>query len=163
MSSHISLGAAVPAVPVLLSVTGVSVGIYSFVSPNTAIRMFGLPPPAPEKESTSPHAAAFQRSVVYAYGIRNVGVSIGQLGLLAFWQFSPICRASPLAAAVTKRCLGLCMMLGTVVGLGDAVIIRQFAKDEGVVGEAKAEATKASINHAVTAVLIFATGVFLYL
>ncbi|KAF4455767.1 hypothetical protein F53441_1966 [Fusarium austroafricanum] len=148
--------------PLFFGLMGTSVGIYSFVSPFDAIRVFGLHPPASEKASSS-HSEAFQKSLIYAYGLRNVGTGLSTLGLYAFWQFSPICQVSPLAAAVTKKCMGLCFMIGTFVGVGDAVIIRQFANKEDVQGEAEEKAIAASISHGVTAVLIFATGLFLYL
>jgi hypothetical protein len=54
-------------------------------------------------------------------------------------------------------------MFGTLVGVGDAVLVRQFANKEFIQGEAEDKATKASISHGVSAVLILATGLFLYL
>ncbi|KAH7254939.1 hypothetical protein MRS44_016406 [Fusarium solani] len=159
-----TLNTVVPVLPVLLSLTGVGVGLYSFVSPTNAIRGFGLRvPPATGKDPSSAHAEAFQRSAIYTYGIRNIGISLASLGTFAFWKLSPVCQTNPTAADAVRQCLGICLITGTTVGLGDAWIIRQFAKDEGVQGEAKAEATKASISHAITAVVILATGVFLVL
>lgn len=159
-----TLNTAVPALPVLLSLTGVGVGIYSFVSPTNAIRMFGLRVPSPTgKDLPSPHAEAFQRSVIYTYGIRNIGNGLASLGMFAFWQLSPICQNNPSAADAVRQCLGICLITGTTVGLGDAWIMRQFARDEGVQGDAKIEASKASISHAITAAVILATGVFLVL
>ncbi|KAF4964751.1 hypothetical protein FSARC_7350 [Fusarium sarcochroum] len=162
MSSDMIPTTVVSALPLLFGLTGTSVGIYSFVSPNNAIRMFGLQGPATEKGSSS-HSDALQRSLIYACGLRNIGTGLSTLGLFAFWQFSPICQVSPLAAAVTKKCLGIGFMFGTIVGVGDAVIIRQYANREFVQGEAEETAANASISHGVTAVLILATGLFLYL
>ncbi|KAI8652468.1 hypothetical protein NCS57_01310800 [Fusarium keratoplasticum] len=159
-----TLNTVVPALPVLLGLTGVGVGIYSFVSPTNAIRMFGLRAPSPsDKNLPSPHAEAFQRSAIYTYGIRNIGVGLANLGIFAFWKLSPVCQTNPAASDAVRQCLGICLILGTTVGLGDAWIIRQFAKDEGVQGEAKTEAAKASVSHAVTAAVILATGIFLVL
>ncbi|KAM0540958.1 hypothetical protein ACHAPJ_013443 [Fusarium lateritium] len=162
MSSDISPTTVVSALPLLFGLTGTSVGIYSFVSPYNAIRMFGLQGPATEKGSSS-HSDAFQKSLIYACGLRNLGTGLSTLGLFAFWQFSPICQVSPLAAAVTKKCLGICFMFGTLVGVGDAIVVRQFANKEYVQAEAEETAAKASISHGVTGVLILATGLFLYL
>ncbi|KAF4978006.1 hypothetical protein FZEAL_5551 [Fusarium zealandicum] len=162
MTPPLGLAAAVPALPALLGLTGVGVGIYSFVSPYDAIRKFGLRNSSPAKGSDSAHMEAFQRSVIYGYGIRNVGVGLANLGLVAYWRFSPECRVSPVAALIVQKCLGVCLLAGTVVGLGDAWIMRQFAKEEGVVGEAESDASKASVGHGVTAILIFATGLFLF-
>ncbi|KAI8712465.1 hypothetical protein NCS52_01344800 [Fusarium sp. LHS14.1] len=159
-----TLNAVVPAFPVLLGLTGVGVGIYSFVSPLDCIRMFGLRTPSPnDKVLPSPHAEAFQRSAIYTYGIRNIGGGLANLGIFAFWKLSPVCQNNPDASEAVRQCLGICLILGTTVGMGDAWILRQFAKDERVQGEAKTEAAKASVNHAMTAAVILATGVFLAL
>jgi hypothetical protein len=59
--------------------------------------------------------------------------------------------------------MGICFMFGTLVGVGDAVVVRQFANKEYVQGEAEEKAANASISHGITAVVILATGLFLYL
>ncbi|KAM0425935.1 hypothetical protein ACHAPT_008874 [Fusarium lateritium] len=156
-----TLNTVVPALPVLLSLTGVGVGIYSFVSPTNAIRGFGLRVPSAGKDLPSPHAEAFERSAIYTCGIRNIGTGLANLGIFAFWQFSPICQTNPSVSDAVRQCLGICLIAGTTVGLGDAWIVRQFAKDEGVQGETKAEAFKASVGHAITAAVILAAGIFL--
>uniref|UniRef100_A0A4E9E7L2 Uncharacterized protein n=1 Tax=Gibberella zeae TaxID=5518 RepID=A0A4E9E7L2_GIBZA len=167
MDSHILTPDLSPATiisvfPILFGVTGTSVGIYSFMSPYNAIRLFGLHSVSTEK-TTSSDPEAFQKSLIYAFGLRNIGSGLSSLGLFAFWQFSPICQLSPLAAAVTKRCMGICFIFGSLVAAGDAFIVRRFANQEHVQGETEEKATKASISHAVTGVVILATGLFLYL
>jgi hypothetical protein len=163
MNTDFSPSTIVSAFPLLFGVTGTSIGIYSFVSPYNAIRLFGLQNSATEKTTTSSQSEAFQKSLIYASGLRNIGTGLSTLSLYAFWQFSPICQVSPLAAAITKKCMGICFMCGTFVGIGDAVIVRQFANKDYVQGESEEKATRASISHAVTGVLILATGLFLYL
>ncbi|EWZ33339.1 hypothetical protein FOCG_15673 [Fusarium oxysporum f. sp. radicis-lycopersici 26381] len=162
MAAEITTTTIVSALPLLFGVTGTSIGIYSFVSPYNAMRLFGLHTPATEKTASS-QSEAFQKSLIYASGLRNIGTGLSTLGLYAFWQFSPICQVSPLAAAVTKKCMGICFMFGTLVGVGDAVVVRQFANKEYVQGEAEEKAANASISHGITAVVILATGLFLYL
>ncbi|SCO50903.1 uncharacterized protein FFNC_13479 [Fusarium fujikuroi] len=162
MAADITTTTVITAFPLLFGVTGTSIGIYSFVSPYNAMRLFGLHAPGTEKTSSF-QSEAFQKSLIYATGLRNIGTGLSTLGLYAFWQFSPICQVSPLAAAVTKKCMGICFMLGTFVGVGDAVIVRQFANKEYVQGEAEEKAVSASISHGITAVVILATGLFLYL
>ncbi|KAF5567934.1 hypothetical protein FNAPI_510 [Fusarium napiforme] len=162
MATEITTTTVVTAFPLLFGVTSTSIGIYSFVSPYNAMRLFGLHAPEAEKTSSS-QSGAFQKSLIYASGLRNVGSGLSTLGLYAFWQFSPICQVIPLAAAITKKCMGICFMFGTFVGVGDAVIVRQFGNKEYVRGEAEEKAASASINHGITAVLILATGLFLYL
>ncbi|KAG8672525.1 hypothetical protein FPOAC1_005801 [Fusarium poae] len=162
MSSDLSPTTIISALPVLFGVTGTSVGIYSFVSPYNAIRLFGLYSTSTEK-TTASHLEAFQKSLVYTYGLRNIGSGLSTLGLFAFWQFSPICQVSPLAAAVVKRCMGICFICGSLVAAGDAVVVRRFANQEHIQGEFEEKATKASISHAITGVAVLATGLFLYL
>lgn len=162
MALDISPTAVVSALPLLFGLTGTSIGIYSFVSPYDAIRLFGLQNPS-SKKTSSTQSEAFQKSLIYATGLRNIGTGLSTLGLFAFWQFSPICQVSPLAAAITKKCMGICFMFGTLVGVGDAVLVRQFANKEFIKDEAEDKATKASVSHGITAVLILATGLFLYL
>jgi hypothetical protein len=160
--SPLALERAIPAFPVLLGLTGATVGLYSFLSPNQTIRKFGLCAPTTEKDSISSHVEAFQRSLIYAYGIRNVGTGLATLGLVGFWQFSSICQ-DPLAALVARKCLGICLITGTVVALGDSWLVGQFAKDQNVLGQAKKEASAASMSHVVTSIFILATGLFLFL
>ncbi|KAF4960176.1 hypothetical protein FGADI_1195 [Fusarium gaditjirri] len=162
MAAEITTTTVVSALPLLFGVTSTSIGIYSFVSPYNAMRLFGLQAPSPEKTASS-QSEALQKSLIYASGLRNIGTGLSTLGLYAFWQFSPICKVSPLAAAVTKKCMGICFMFGTVVGVGDAVIVRQFANKEYVQGGEEDKASSASISHGITAVVILATGLFLYL
>ncbi|KAM0250786.1 hypothetical protein ACHAP5_002003 [Fusarium lateritium] len=162
MALNISPTAVVSALPLLFGLTGTSIGIYSFVSPFDAIRLFGLQNQS-SKKTSSTQSEAFQKSLIYASGLRNISTGLSTLGLFAFWQFSPICQVSPLAAAITKKCMGICFMFGTLVGVGDAVLVRQFANKEFIKGEAKDKATQTSIGHGVSAVLILATGLFLYL
>jgi hypothetical protein len=161
MALDISPTSVVSALPLLFGLTGTSIGIYSFVSPYDAIRLFGLQNTSSKKATAK--SEAFQKSLIYTSGLRNIGTGLSTLGLFAFWQFSPICQVSPLAAAITKKCMGICLMFGTLVGVGDAVLVRQFANKEFIQGEAEDKATKASISHGVSAVLILATGLFLYL
>ncbi|KAF4997512.1 hypothetical protein FGRMN_3876 [Fusarium graminum] len=172
MASDITPAAVASALPLLFGLTGTSIGIYSLVSPYDAIRLYGLQKPSSSsssrrsssrKSSSSTESDAFQKSLVYSAGIRNIGTGLSTLGLYAFWKFSPICKVSPLAGAITKKCMGICFMFATFVGVGDAVVVRQFANKDFVQGSAADKATKSSISHGISAVLILATGLFLYL
>ncbi|KAM0345082.1 hypothetical protein ACHAPU_006968 [Fusarium lateritium] len=168
MASDISPAAVASALPLLFGLTGTSIGIYSLVSPYDAIRLYGLQKPSSrrsssKRSSSSTESDAFQKSLIYSSGLRNIGTGLSTLGLYAFWQFSPICQVSPLAGAITKKCMGICFMFATCVGVGDAVVVRQFANKEYVQGAAADKATKSSIGHGISAVLILATGLFLYL
>lgn len=79
------------------------------------------------------------------------------LGLTAFWQIQP---ASSIAAVTVRSCLGLSMLLGIAVAVGDAVLVHNFAEiveAEGGRGEVAEEAKKASFRHAVAAIVIAVT------
>lgn len=160
-SQHLT--AALPFAPVLFGLTGIGIGIYSFISPNSAIRMFGLQPSSQKLSSTSVSPKAFETSTIQASGIRNIGSGLALTGLVTYWQYSFVCRTSPFAALVAKQCLGVCLLSGCVVGLGDAWITYHFAKDEGVSGEAQNDAFKASSGHGITAALMFTAGLLLFL
>ncbi|KAF2795754.1 hypothetical protein K505DRAFT_348408 [Melanomma pulvis-pyrius CBS 109.77] len=152
-----------PTIATLLGLTGVGGGVYTFISAQDAIRSFGLrPPPSSTKTALSKHADAFEQSMIHVYGIRNLGVGLSTLGLTAFWKLSPTCQTSPLAADISKKCLGICMMFGTLVALGDAWIVRQFGKSSELEEEARIEASKASTGHALVSVPILATGLTLF-
>ncbi|KAK7432993.1 hypothetical protein QQZ08_000464 [Neonectria magnoliae] len=76
-----------PALPVftsVLGVLGVAGGIYDFVSPAEGAKGF-----AP----LSAHVKALDHAFILVHGIRNIGVGLTTLGLVLFWQFSPLCQA----------------------------------------------------------------------
>ncbi|KPA39784.1 hypothetical protein FLAG1_07360 [Fusarium langsethiae] len=93
MTSDLSPATIISALPVLFGVAGTSIGIYSFVSPYNAIRLFGLYSASTEKTTPS-HPGASQKSLIYAFGLRNISSGLSTLSLYAFWQFSPICQES---------------------------------------------------------------------
>ncbi|KPM43914.1 hypothetical protein AK830_g2616 [Neonectria ditissima] len=148
-----------PTLPIftsVLGVLGIAGGVYNFVSPAEGAKGFGLTPAS--KTPPTAHSKAFEHAFILVHGIRNVGVGLTTVGLVLFWQFSPLCRASPQAALAVRQCLGISLAAGTVVGLGDAWIIKRFSDAEGVETEAREVAVIQSAGHAVTAVAIAGLG-----
>lgn len=60
------------------------------------------------------------------------------------------------AEIVARRCLGLSMLLSTVVGIGDALLVNRFGGEVG--GDVGVVAKKAAFGHGIAAVIIAATG-----
>jgi hypothetical protein len=141
-----------PTITTLLGLTGLTTGLLTVLSANPidAVRPFGLRPAA---SNVTRDNNPFTRALVYTYATRNIGGALTTLGLTTFWQMQP---TNSIAATTARSCLGLSMLLGTVVAVGDAVLVSKFAEDVG--GEVGEEAKIGSTGHAVAAVLIAITG-----
>jgi hypothetical protein len=149
----------------LLAAAGVLGGAYTIVDPLGGARGFGLLP----SESAQPKLSPFETAYTRIHGIRNLGAGLGNFALLGYWATTN----SPVAKAMVRRCLGLGLVCGTVVGLGDAMILRSYAReleasakgdedDDKVPKEARELAAGKSIGHAITAVVILAVGLGLF-
>ena len=145
-----------PTLTTLLGLTGLATGANTLLSskPIDAIRPFGLRAPNTTHPSTKDDPLT--TALVHTYGIRNFGGALGTLGLTVFWQMQ---IKGSIAEGVAKRCLGLSMLLGSVVGVGDALLVNRFAEKVG--GEVGEEAKKAGFGHGIAAVVIAATGLAL--
>ncbi|KAF2022142.1 hypothetical protein BU24DRAFT_417801 [Aaosphaeria arxii CBS 175.79] len=152
-STSPAVSSILPTLTTLLGLTGVVTGANALFSskPIDAIRPFGLQKPIAANPSTDNDPLT--TALVHVYGIRNIGGSLGTLGLTAFWQRQV---KGSVAESVARRCLGLSMLLGTVIGVGDALLVNRFGDKVG--GEVGAEAKKAGLGHGVAAVIIAAIG-----
>ncbi len=155
MSSQFKLPSSdliLPALTTVLGITGLTTGAMTVLSSNPvdAIRPFGLrPTPNNAARDTNP----FTKALVYTYATRNIGGALTTLGLTTFWQMQP---TNSISATTARICLGLSLLLGTTVAVGDAVLVGRFA--ESVHGEVSEEAKKSSFGHGIAAVMIFAVG-----
>lgn len=148
---------ALPTLTGLMGTMGFANGLYSFNSPLDADRVFGITPP--KAVSSSKELQTWQNAQTQARGIRNVTGGLAIMGITAFWQFSSLCRASPIAGLTAKRCLGVIFLTGSITGAVDGMVITQFADGEGTSGEAKELGKKTGFGHIVMAVPILALGV----
>ncbi|KAH7140083.1 hypothetical protein B0J13DRAFT_623958 [Dactylonectria estremocensis] len=134
-----------PALPIAtsaLGLLGIGGGIYNFVAPTEGAKGFGLQTTSTAL-STSAHAKAIEGAFIRVHGIRNIGVGLNTVGLVLFWQFS--------SGRIT-------VTLGTIAGLGDVWILKQFADAEDVESEAKELALAKSMAHAIMAIAISGLG-----
>lgn len=146
-----------PALPVfsgLLGSLSLMGGLYSFSAPEAAAKEFGIV----LDESSSPSVRASQTTFVQAVGLRNLVTGVSTLSILAFWQLSSICQASPVAEQTVKRILGIMLTVGTLVSMGDAYIISQYARVNGISNEAKELAKEKGMSHATLGVPILGLG-----
>lgn len=145
-----------PTLTTLLGLTGLATGANCLLSSNPidAIRPFGLRTPNATHPSTNNDPLT--TALVHAYGIRNFGGALGTLGLTTLWVLQV---KGGVAEDVARKSLGLSMLLGTVVGIGDALLVTRFSKQVG--GEVGLEAKKAGFRHGIAAVIIATIGLSL--
>jgi hypothetical protein len=137
---------------------GILNGVYSLTSPSDAETVFGLPVPRSISDSPTKNLPTWQVAQSYARGLRNLAGGLSIVGITAFWRFSPLCVASPVARLAAQRCLGVIFLTGSIIGLGDGVVVSRFAEGEGTDQEARKVARKAGLGHLVMVVPILALG-----
>ena len=122
-----------PILTTLIGSGGVSIGLYSFVSPLSAARIYGIPLSLSEseKENTQTISTSKQEAYIYAHGSRNLAIGTSVIGLTAYWRFSSICRRSPVAEQVVKRCVGIVVLAGSMVPMADAYCIARHVRNSG--------------------------------
>jgi Domain of unknown function (DUF4267) len=157
MTSNAAATASLPMMTALIGSGGFIIGLYSFVSPYSAARIYGIPIAAPP-ESTVAASTEKQTSIskdeayVYAHGSRNFAIGTSILGLTAYWRFSSLCRFSPIAVHVAKRCIGIAILAGSMVPIADAYVILQHVKQAGLSDEDVQRGKKAGTSHAIRSV-----------
>jgi hypothetical protein len=133
----------IPFLPIfttLLGTTGIASGTYQLLQPLKAEDLFGLLVPRSITSDTSdPEARALVESSSRARGLRNLTNGAALVLITGFWQFSNLCRVSPTAATAVKKVMGLSFLTGTLVALGDGLIVQRYAASEGVRGAEERE------------------------
>jgi hypothetical protein len=151
---------ALPIFSGLLGTMGIANGLYCLNAPVDGERVFGILVPQPV--SSSQELQTWQKAQTYARGIRNFAGGLGILGITAYWRFSSLCQASPVAGVAARRCLGVMFLTGSIIGAGDGLIISRFADGQGTSEEAKEVGKKAGFGHMVMAVPILVLGASLF-
>jgi hypothetical protein len=124
MSLHRLRTSALPALTTLIGSGGLIIGIWSFISPESAARAFGgymvrvLQATSASTKNTDSETSNL--TYVYPHGIRNLGQGLSIIALTAYWQLSPPCRNSPLARTTAQRCLGIVILVGALTPVVDA-------------------------------------------
>lgn len=158
MSSSNTLSASrpfvLPSVTGLLGLMGVATGINTLRAPSAAITTFGLTPPS--KLAISPHIQAFQTSLIRAYGVRNIGGGLSSLVFSAWWFL----ETDPARRKVITDVLRVSMVLGPIVGLGDAWLVGDYADQAGEQNEESVKQTAKA--HAVVGCLMVGVAGFSY-
>ena len=157
-SNMTSLMRVLPILTALIGSGGFTVGLYSFVSPVSAARVYGIPvsPPAKEKQDSSDSTSASlskDEAYVYAHGSRNLAIGTSILGLTACWRFSSICQLSPVAAQAVKRCLGITLLAGSMTPIADAYVISRYVGQDDISAQDVQTGKKASKTHAMRSLL----------
>lgn len=133
---------ALPTLTALIGSGGFTIGIYSFLAPVQAARVYGvdLPvlnhddqPTKDNKESVSsvqsrPDNISRHVAYIYAHGIRNFVTGLTILGLTGFWKFSPQCQASAIASSTAQKSLGIVILAGTLTPVVDALVTSRAAQ-----------------------------------
>jgi hypothetical protein len=135
---------ALPTLTALIGSGGFIIGIYSFLSPVQAARVYGVDLPVlnhdvqatkdnkelvssaqSQQDNISRHVA-----YIYAHGIRNFVTGLTILGLTGFWQFSPQCQASVIASSTAQKSLGIVILAGALTPVVDALVTSRAAQKE---------------------------------
>jgi hypothetical protein len=147
---------ALPTLTGLIGSGGFIIGIYSFLSPVKAARVYGVDLPLLTKGSPAAEEKAglanpaISRSddksrhvaYIYAHGVRNFVTGLTILSLTGFWQFSAQCKALTIASSTAQRSLGIVILAGALTPVVDAVVTWQAAA-EGTVTDVGKKAARA--------------------
>jgi hypothetical protein len=141
-----------PTITTLLGLAGLTTGTLTLLSTNPVDKMrhFGL---QPSSKDAARDNSSFTSALVHVYAVRDIGSALTMLALTAFWQVQ---IPGLLAERVARTSLGLAMLCGAVVVVGDAVLVHRFAGKVG--GEVGKDAKKSAFGHVVAAVVIAVTG-----
>lgn len=137
------------------------VGLYSFVSPLSAIRVYGTRPSSgqaqPKKDDDSSLGSLsteWTRTLAYAHGVRNTAMGLSIISLCAYYHVEP----SPVAANAIKRCLGVLVTVGSIIPMGDAAVTARYMGAQDLAQVDRETAKKASAAHATRSVIWIGAG-----
>ena len=128
-----------PILTTLIGTGGLTVGIYSFINPIAAARIYGVPvqisgPTLTDVLASTSSAASStsdlppqatqtgddnDSSYIHALGIRNLTTGLTILSLTAYWHFTLV-SANPEIRLAVQRALGIVILAGSLVPVADA-------------------------------------------
>lgn len=144
IATHPSL---LPFLTALIGTGGFTVGIYSFINPSAAARIYGIPvhdsvnqyslsailgtgkaPNVKANAATQPSGEGL--SLIHALGARNFTAGLTVLSLTSYWHFY---LAAGLASSIVRRAvqhaLGIVILIGALVPIVDAWVCLQRSRD----------------------------------
>lgn len=148
MALHIATHpSALPFLTTLIGLGGLTVGIYSLISPVAAARTYGIPvsdskitlftplasstKPLPRSSSTTPqNPTSRELSLVHALGIRNLTAGLTIISVTAYWHFyaAPGFATHGVRAAL-QHALGIVILIGAMVPIVDAWVCLGHSRD----------------------------------
>lgn len=148
-----------PLLTTLIGTGGLTVGVYSFMNPIAAARIYGIPVSTSSTTltniiSTAPSSLAASRtgdttmtsrdfSYIHALGIRNLTTGLGIISLTCYWHFIlSSLQASPEVQLAVQRALGIVILLGSFVPVVDAWVCWIASRDAA---EAQPKKMKAGV------------------
>lgn len=149
-----------PILTVMIGLGGLVVGLFSFISPVSAARMYGFELPTstsrskPKKTDDDPTTRDQHNRIacIHSLGIRNLVVGLTILLLTWYWQFN---TSSPAVQVGVQRCLGMVILVGSLTPVVDAVVAWRSSRP----GMSSGLGKKASLLHAVRSLFWLAGGV----
>lgn len=135
------------------------VGLYSFTSPLSAIRVYGTRPltSSPRKANdatTEALTTEWTRTLTYTHGVRNTAIGLSIISLCVCYHVEP----SPVAAAAIKRCLGVLVTVGSIIPMGDCMVTARYMAAQELAHVDRETAKKASAAHAARSIIWLAAG-----
>ncbi|KAK5078476.1 hypothetical protein LTR64_003112 [Lithohypha guttulata] len=152
---------ALPFLTTLIGTGGLTVGIFSFIDPIAAARIYGIPVPnskptitsilapnpstflLPTNRSSSKEPTARELALVHALGIRNLTAGLTVLTLTGYWCLlaAPESVDDAVRAAV-QQVLGVVILIGALVPMVDSWVCWDRCRDVYLTRRASYESEK---------------------
>lgn len=108
-----------PVFSTALGLLGIIGGIINFTDPALGAKSFGI-----DLHSTTPSV----RDLAYVriHGVRNIKDGLLNIILTGFLVFSDVCRTSEVAASVVRKCIGMTLVIRSLVGFADGWVVGEY-------------------------------------
>lgn len=138
------------------------VGLYAFTSPLNVVRVYGTRPlsiaarPTEQNESAKIQSTStsWTETLALAHGVRNTATGLSILSLATYFHLEP----SPVAAGAIKRCLGVLVLVGSIIPVGDSIVTARYMAAQDLAQTDRETAKKASAAHATRSIFWVAAG-----
>lgn len=148
-----------PILTTAIGAGGLTVGIYSFINPTVAARIYGVPvstssatpttilftTPSSRAARDTANLQSRDHSYIHALGIRNLTTGLGIITLTAYWHFTLATSPREVRAAV-QRALGIVILIGSLVPILDAWVCWTAGRDAGGAHARKRKAGEVNVG-----------------